>query len=72
MQRGRAGGGEGPKGKGSAGKGAGQLNRRTAVGKGICVKHARDGKGQTACPQNRAHVCEKCLMGGHKTSECTA
>ena len=59
-----------PKGGGKGGKGTGDLHRKTAAGKEICYKYAKDGSCSEPCPQGRAHVCEKCLMGGHKTSAC--
>ena len=58
-----------PKGKGK-GKASGELHRRTAAGKEICYKYSRDGTCTNPCPGGRAHVCEKCLRGGHKTADC--
>ena len=54
-----------PKGKGK-GKG---LHNKTASGKEICFKYAKDGTCKEPCPQGRAHVCERCLQQ-HKTADC--
>ena len=59
-----------PKRGGQAKNAGGGLHKNTAAGKQICFAWARSGNCREPCPNDRAHVCEKCLMR-HKTAECT-
>ena len=57
-------------GKGK-GKGKGKKQTHTAAGVEICFGYARAGTCKTPCPNKRAHVCEYCLQGNHKSAECS-
>jgi len=57
-------------GKGKS-KGKGKKLTHTPAGMEICFGYARAGTCKTPCPNKRAHVCEFCLQGGHKSAECS-